>query len=445
MKPMDLRRHNEIIAFKAENDSITAYHAYNLEVAEISPETFKQMTPVSISSGAIPDVKLPVNNEEKDAFDALNEWNTEVNSEVKNGNLDFRIRALTINVNQICNLKCAYCAAGGDGTYGEPMNKLSVEKTLPQLKFFLSKLSPGQKFKISFVGGEPLLHPEALLAIHDYVYEECKDRQIEPDLQIVTNGTLLQGKTLEIIRSMRVQLKISLDGPKNVNDKARPSKNGQSTTEMILSGISEIAKDRGNIKSFVLSAVCSKNSPNILEAYKFFETLNPDWCDFTFDVAETSSNLQQAFIEQLAVIGKLAFQSGGEEKLRKINAFNNVFSILDSQRRLENYCGAGKSYLAVDAKNKLYTCVWSAGDKDEVVGENEQLDQAKLAKYSKSLIELNNCQTCWARHLCGGGCMHINKVTTGDKHKKDKFFCERTRSLILEALTYYKISRSAQS
>lgn len=445
MKPMELRRHNEIIAFKAEDDSITALHAYNLEVAEISAESFAQMTPISIADGSIPDVKLPVNPEEMEAFEALTSWNSEINPNAKSGKLEFGVRSITLNVNQICNLKCAYCAAGGDGTYGEAMNKLSVEKTLPQLKFFLSQIKPGQKFSISFVGGEPLLHPEAILAIHNYVFAEATIREITPLLQIVTNGTLLAGTTLDIVRSMKVQLKISLDGSKEFNDKARPSKNGQSTTDMILAGIKKLTEDRGNITSFALSAVCSKHSPNMLETYKFFETLNPDWVDFTFDVAENSLELQKNYIEQLKEIGKLAFEAGGEEKLRKINTFNNVFSVLDSQKRLENFCGAGKSYLAVDAKNKLYTCVWAAGDKNEVVGQNEQLDQDKLAKYSKSLIELNNCQTCWARHLCGGGCMYLNKVNNGDKHKKDILFCERTRSLILAALTYYKISRSASN
>lgn len=443
MKPLELRRHNEIIAFKAEDDSITALHAYNLEVAEISEESFAQMTPIAITDGSIPDVKLPVNPEEIEALAALSEWNLEENLNAKSGKIEFGIRSITLNVNQICNLKCAYCAAGGDGTYGEAMNKISVEKTLPQLKFFISKLNPGQKFSISFVGGEPLLHPEAILAIHNYIFDEAKVKQIVPVLQIVTNGTLLQGKTLEIVRSMKIQLKISLDGTKEYNDVARPTKNGQSSTDMVLAGIKEISKDRGNITSFGLSAVCSKKSPNMLDTYKFFETLNPDWCDFTFDVTDSSPDVQKAYIEQHKQIAALAFNTGGEAKLRKIMAFDTYFSILDSQRRIENLCGAGKSYLAVDAKNRLYPCVWEAGNKTEVVGQNEQLDHDELAKYSKSLIELNNCQTCWARHLCGGGCMYVNKMNSGDKHKKDQSFCERTRSLILTTLTYYKITRAA--
>lgn len=97
----------------------------------------------------------------------------------------------------------------------------------------------------------------------------------------------------------------------------------------------------------------------------------------------------------------------------------------------------------VDAKNRLYTCVWDANYVSEAVGAQTTINDEKMSKLSKSLVELNNCQTCWARHLCGGGCMHINRSHTGDKHKKSIMFCERTRSLLSVVLMYYKLCRAA--
>ena len=444
MKPIELRRHNEIIAFRAEDNSLVALHGFNMEVAEISEESFAQMTPITISTGEIPDVKLPDNSEKKEAFDALTEWNAEENPNAKSGKLEFGIRSINLNVNQICNLKCAYCAAGGDGTYGEPMNKISIEKTLPQLKFFLMQLKAGQKFRVIIIGGEPLLYPEAIKAVHDYLFAEATARGITPVLSIVTNGTLLTGKTLELIRSLKIEIKISLDGAKEINDIVRPSKNNQSSTDQTVAGITELAKDRGQVSTWGISAISTSKNPETLKAYQYLRSLNPDWLEFHFDVAEKSQELQDKHIEQMNLIASEAWKNGGENELRKIRQFDQVFALLDSQLRLENHCGAGKTYLMVDAKNKMYPCVWEAGDKTQVVGENEQLDHAKLSNYSKSLIELNNCQTCWARHFCGGGCMYINKLNNGSKHVKDKMFCERTRSLLLPIISYYKLARSAE-
>lgn len=444
MKPLELRRHKEIIAFKAEDESITAFHAYNLEVADISAESFAQMTPISIEIGSIPDVKTSANPEEKEAFEALNEWNSEENPNAKSGKLDFGIRSINLNVNQICNLKCTYCAAGGDGTYGEPMTKISIEKTLPQLRFFLAQLKPGQKFRVIIIGGEPLLYPEAIKAVHDYLFSEAQARQIIPILSIVTNGTLLTGKTLELIRSLKIEIKISLDGAKEENDKVRPSKANVSTTDQVVAAITELSKDRGQIVTWGISAIATKENPETFKAYKFLRSLNPDWLEFHFDVSEKSQEFQQKHIEQMNLIMDEAWKLGGEAELRKIRQFDFTFELLDNHLRLENHCGAGKTYLMIDAKNKMYPCVWEAGEKDQVVGQNEQLDHAKLSNYSKSLIELNNCQTCWARHLCGGGCMYINKLKNGDRHVKDKMFCDRTRSLLLPIISYYKKSRSAE-
>ncbi len=441
---MELRRFKDIIAVKngTADDSIVAFHAFNMEVAEVSPESFQEMSPITLEDGAVPAEKALLDLE---AFSALNDWNSEQNLNSKSGKIEFGIRSLTLNINQICNLKCAYCAAGGDGTYGEPTNQISVEKTLPQLKFFLSKLKPGSKFAISFVGGEPLLHPLAIKAIYEYLTTECLSRNITPIMKIVTNGTLIKGETLEILRSMKINLTISFDGIKEFNDLVRPSKDGTSTTDKILEGLAELSRNRGLLQSVSFSAITSEGNEDLVTNYHYFKSLNPDYIEFIFANDEKSNNLQNKFIAQINEIAKFAWDSGGEKELRKISIFDHYFKMLDSQQRIENHCGAGKSYLMVDAKNRLYSCVWDANSKKDLVGQNEQLDSEALAKYSKPLIELNNCQSCWARHLCGGGCMHINKSHSGDRHQKNILFCERTRSLILTALLYYKRARAANA
>ena len=442
---MEIRRFKDILAFKSQQgvsfqDTIVAFHATNMEVAELSEESFNEMTEIDVSTGEVPSDKTALDLE---ANAALLAWNSEINPDAKPGRLEFGIRSITINVNQICNLKCAYCAAGGDGTYGEPSNQISVERSLPQLKYFLTSLKSGSKFSITFVGGEPLLHPIAVKALYDFVVNEAQLLGVIPSFTIVTNGTLLTGETIQIVRSMKIHLTISIDGQKDVNDILRPTKNGTSSTDLTLAGISELSTNRGAILSVGFAAVFAKNNEDLVSNYSFLRSLNPDWLEFNFAYSENSKELQLKYLDQMAHIARIAWESGGETELRKIRVFNHYFKMLDAQQLIENHCGAGKTYLMVDAKNKLYTCPWEVGKKDEVVGENELLDHDKLTKYSKPLIELNNCQSCWARHLCGGGCMYIHKAHTGSKHKKDNLFCERTRSLILDSLLYYKRARSA--
>lgn len=434
---MDLRRFQDIIAVQTD-DGIVAYHARNLEVAELSAETYQQMSQINLKTGAIPLTNLASD----DAGLSLKEWQDEQNPDVKSGHLDFNIKSLTLNVTQICNLKCVYCAAGGDGTYGEPVNRINVEKTLPQLKFFLEKLKPGQQFNLSFVGGEPLLYPEAIKLIYDYVVGETAGRQIRSKFMITTNGTLVTDTVLDILKTRKMHITISLDGEKNKNDQVRPSKDGRSSTDLTLQGLTKLMSIKTSLASVGIAAVYSAQNLEVVQSYHFFKSLGVDWYEFNFSYTEKDQSAQQQYLNQMAEIAGLAWASGGEAELRKIKAFNLYFDTLDAQQRIENFCGAGKTFLMIDAKNQLYTCPWVVGEKDEIVGSGASLDSEKLDKYQKPLIELNNCQTCWARYICGGGCMYIHREHSGDKHKKDELFCERTRSLILLAIMYYKRARA---
>lgn len=169
----EVRRHKDIIAFRRGNLAPTAFHAQNLEVAEISEELWNDLVPTNYRANLPVEIKSTANEE---TLQAVEEWLKEINPNVKSGSLEFGIRSLTINVTQICNLHCTYCAAGGDGSYGDPVKRISVEKTLPQIQFFMEKLGEGESFHISFLGGEPLLYPEAIQMIGEYTLELAKKK-----------------------------------------------------------------------------------------------------------------------------------------------------------------------------------------------------------------------------------------------------------------------------
>lgn len=441
---MEIRRHKDIIAFRQTDgssradDSIVAFHARNLEVAEVTADLFNQMTPIDLSMGLIPDSQLNLSFQEAQQ---LEDWDAENNSEVKNGKLGFGIRSITLNVTQICNLKCHYCAAGGDGTYGDPVTKISIDKTLPQLKFLIEKVPAGRKFHISFVGGEPFLYPEALRAIYDYTTELGRQLEVDVSHTITTNGTLFSDAAIALLKGMNIHLTISLDGAASINDVVRPTKDGRSSTAQIIAGLKKIETIRENLLSLGISGVFSKENSDLISAYEFYQSLQPDWMEFNFAYDENSAEFQKSYLSQLEQVAAHLWASEGEEGLRRLKTFDLYFKLLDNQQRVENHCGSGKSFLMIDAKNQMFPCVWSPNNKSELVGKDSNLHQELMADLQKPLIELNNCQTCWARYLCGGGCMYVNKVHGKNKHDKNSLFCERTRSLILTAIAYYKRSR----
>lgn len=438
----EFRRLGDLVAFESRPGRWLGFHSLNLEVAELTPEAWETLA-------------QPLDNLE--IFSKLKSWNLEQNPNVKPGastkNQDpattkkqpHSVRSLTLNVNQICNLHCAYCAAGGDGTFGDPVVRLSVEKTLPQLRFFLEKVPAGESFRITFLGGEPLLALEGLKLVSQFAQELAQTRGIQISFTVVTNGTLFTAQTVEQLCKMKADITISIDGPAEINDVHRPSKAASiSTTASVEKGLPLLLARKSELGTIGMSGTFGAHNLELHKAWQYYRQWPIDWFDFTYDHQETSSEISQKFLSELSRVGKEAFLIGGESELRKIKTFNNFYELLDQQQRVENFCGAGKSFLMIDARNNVYTCPWVVGDRKEIVGQGAQLFQNELDKYADSLIEKNNCQSCWARFLCGGGCMYMHKNKTGSKHQVDENFCDRQRSLVAQSLSFYADSRAVE-
>lgn len=60
---------------------------------------------------------------------------------------------------------------------------------------------------------------------------------------ITTNGTLLSRNVIDFLAENNVRLMVSLDGPRNINDKNRVFANGQGTFDSVMKCVSTIARD----------------------------------------------------------------------------------------------------------------------------------------------------------------------------------------------------------
>lgn len=437
---MQIRRHKDIIAIKEGMANPVGFHAKNMEVAELSEAIWATMAPTTFENGFVTYFE-PNEVQDQEVLTALEDWNHEENPEAFTGVLGSDIRSLTINVTQICNLHCVYCAAGGDGTYGDPVAKISLEKTLPQVSYLIGRLKPGSTFSITFLGGEPLLYPEAMRSIADYAKAVAEEKNVTLKFLVITNGTLINDRAVEILKALNTDVTVSIDGPPEIQDRMRPQKNGKSSSEMAVKGIELLVKNRGSLGRILLRAVFAKNNTEVLKCYEYLSQFNPDAYEFNFDLEEADPEHNRKYVSEMAQVAKLAYERGGELELRKIDLFNNYFDSLDQQKRTENHCGSGKSLLSLDSNGKLFACPLDVGNPQEELGTVSNLDTARLSSLQEPFIAKNNCQSCWARYLCGGGCLYSHKTLTGSKHKKHTNFCERTRSLISLSLLYYEKSR----
>lgn len=418
---MEIRRYKNIIAIESNPGKYIGFHSGNFEMADIDSTAWKAMLPSAAKS---------------DALTELETWSQEVDESIHHIELPNQIQALSLNIAQVCNLHCTYCAAGGDGTYGSKTAKIDISRATQQIKHFLDRLPEGETFALKFFGGEPLLYPSAIRDIFRFTELYIAGSGKKVVYSITTNGTLITPKVAELMAEMKMTVVISIDGSAESNDISRPTaKNGPSTA-LTVRGIEELLKVRDRLTSLSTNSVFGSHNMDIVGAYNYLKKFDLDSMGLNYAPEKNDEELSQKYREQMEKVAELAYAEGGLDSLLKITQFSRPLRNIAHQVRTENHCGAGKTLVEVDTEGKLYACNWFIGDEQEVVGSDVSFN-SRREEWSNPLIEIHGCQTCWAKYLCGGGCAFMNKVKNDDKHVKDVEFCVRTRTLYAIAIKFY--------
>ena len=116
-----------------------------------------------------------------------------------------------------CNLACNMCSSGCSSKYNSEAYKLNEENyMMPRPSNYKKFNEDLKKFKIlemKFTGGEPLLIKENF----DLMRQLDKNTLV----RIITNGTVNPSKLIDILKDFRVDIMISVEGPKEVTEYIR--------------------------------------------------------------------------------------------------------------------------------------------------------------------------------------------------------------------------------
>ena len=124
-----------------------------------------------------------------------------------------------------CNLACSYCYAG------EKFNKHMTEETAMD---GLRMLFEGSgDLELSFFGGEPFLRFDLMEKICGLARQRAEAEGRRISYQITTNATILEEKQLRFLEEYDVWTALSLDGPEDVQDVARPFTNGRGSGRLV--------------------------------------------------------------------------------------------------------------------------------------------------------------------------------------------------------------------
>jgi uncharacterized protein len=142
----------------------------------------------------------------------------------------FPLQTLVLNVTNQCNLSCQYCYEFGEDKIATPEGKkkfMDVETAQSSVDYLLAQSEGRRSVHITFFGGETLMNFPLLRHVVDYSRDQAGRKGVNIDFSLTTNATLLTPAIIDFLAENHVGVTVSIDGPKEMNDKFRVFSNGR--------------------------------------------------------------------------------------------------------------------------------------------------------------------------------------------------------------------------
>lgn len=330
------------------------------------------------------------------------------------------VRSISLAIAAKCNLACTYCYAE-QGTFGGADRPMSEEVALAAIETLVANAAAGDTVRVTFLGGEPLANRTLLYAATRHALARGASAGVEPAFSVTTNATLLTQADADFFDEHAFAVTISLDGIGAAHDRLRPARGGRPTYERVVERarllLSRPAR-RCHVAARASVTPANLDLPATLQglAGQGFDSIqfSPVLSSPTGRGEMAPEDLSRMLDEMIAC-GRL-FEKALADGI--VLPFANLLSTLrriHGRARDEYPCGAGGSYMGVSAVGGLYACHRFVDDESARLGDAaDGVDAARQAQWlaERNVRHQEPCRSCWARHLCGGGC-HFEVVRRG--------------------------------
>ncbi len=353
--------------------------------------------------------------------------------------MPFPLQTLVLNVTNQCNLSCKYCYEFGEDRVGNPEGKtkfMSEETARATVDYLLEQSEGRRSVHLTFFGGETLMNFKVVRSTIEYAREQARAAGKTIDFSLTTNATLLTPKIIEYLAENQVGVTISIDGPKELNDKFRVFHNGKGTYEVIAPKVKELLQKH---KSRPIAARVTLTS-QVVDVTRIFRHLTNDMGFHEVGFAPvTTSPIRLYAIGGggldliLAQFTKLA-QEYLEYALRdEHHGFSNVSDTLQELHAgisKAHPCGASLGLMGVGPSGDIAPCHRFVDSDQHKLGHiSTGVDREKQAAFLERghISRKIECHSCWARPVCSGGCYHEAYVRYGDTGHANLHYCDWIR------------------
>lgn len=334
---------------------------------------------------------------------------------------DPAVKALCLHVAHTCNLNCEYCFAA-QGKYHGERALMSFETGRRALDFLVEKSGSHVNLEVDFFGGEPLMNFDVVKRLVAYARSIEKEAGKNFRFTLTTNGMLLDDEVAEFANRECHNVVLSLDGRKEVHDFFRKDYAGAGSYDRIVPKFLRFVESRGNKGYYIRGTFTHRNVDFTNDLFHMADlgftelSMEPVVSPPGTPYALTEEDLPR-LMEQYELLAREMLRR--EREGRGFTFYHYMLDLAHGPciyKRIAG-CGSGTEYFAVTPNGDLYPCHQFVGDERYRMGsvftgiENGVLREKFL---ESNVYTRPQCEDCWAKLYCAGGCAANAYHATGD-------------------------------
>ena len=341
------------------------------------------------------------------------------------------LRSLYLHLTQRCNLSCLHCYVG------KPSSRRPLDLPVDLVFDLLDQMKTCGGQVVTFSGGEALLHP--------HIRAIMTRARPELEIQLLTNGTLMDRERAALLAESEARVQVSIDGSKpSVHDRIR----GQGSFEKAVRAL-ELLKEAGlGDRISTATTVMRQNIEDLPEIIGLAERLSVPMARFmplrrqgtaANQWKNLTNGLSKKDIERFydSTIPMKSSRSFSAEITCGLDGF---LLHMPKDSSDDVWCPVGHM-LAVDVGGAAYPCS-SLMTPEFLLGNVFHQSMGDLFSgnpmknvceaLSERRLKIERCSQCLWRNFCQGGCMALAFDGKGTIWDTDDF-CDYRQKLYREA------------
>ena len=362
------------------------------------------------------------------------------------------IKALCLHIAHTCNLNCSYCFAS-QGKYHGDRALMSYEVGKRALDFLIENSGSRHNLEVDFFGGEPLMNFDVVKQLVAYARSIEKQHNKHFRFTLTTNGVLIDDDVIDFANREMSNVVLSLDGRKEIHDRLRVDYAGNGSYERIVPKFQKLVEARGN-KNYYMRGTFTHANPDFTK--DLFHMADLGFTELSMEPVVCAPEDPAALTAEDLEIVKDQYELLAKDMLRRekegkpITFYHYMLDLTGGPciyKRISG-CGSGTEYMAVTPWGDLYPCHQFVGEEAYKLGDiwNGVTNTALREEFrSCNAYARPECNDCWARFYCSGGCAANAFHATGSIRGVYEAGCELFRKRIECAIMMKAAEDSAKA